>query len=135
MVEEGKGEGKVNLALTFQVAEVKKPLISVKRIAEKGNQVCFGPGEDDNFILNVETGDKVFLRKIGRGSYLLDVTFVSGRKAEITVDSGAEESVCPWDWGEEYGLNQGGQKMLFRGANGAWITHYGERKVLVESPF
>ena len=114
-MEEGKGEGKVNLALTFQVAEVKKPLISVKRITEKGNQVCFGPRKEDSFILNVETGDKVFLRKNGRGSYLLDVTFASGRKAEITVDSGAEESVCPWGWGEEYGLSQGGQKMFFSG--------------------
>ena len=110
------------------MAEVKKPLISVKRIAEKGNQVCFGPGENDNFILNVETGDKVFLRN-GRGSCLLDVTFASGKKAEITVDSGAEESVCPWDWGEEYGLSQSGQKMLSRWANGAWINHYGERKL------
>ena len=113
------------MGLTFQVAEVKKPLISVKRITGKGNQVCFGPGKEDNFILNVETGDKVFLRKNGRGSYLLDVTFVSGKKAEITVDSGAEESVCPWDWGEEYGLNQGGQKMLFSG--GRWCLDHALR--------
>ena len=123
------------MALTFQVAEVKKPLISVKRITEKGNQVCFGPGKDDNFILNVETGDNVLLRKNGRGSYLLDVVFANGRKAEITVDSGAEESVCPCDCGEEFGCDQGGQMMVFRGANVAWINHYGERKVFVQSPF
>ena len=95
----------------------------------------WGARESDNFILNVETGDNVFLRENGRGSYLLDVAFASGKKAEITVDSGAEESVCPWEWGEEYGVDQGGQKMVFRGGNGAWITHYGGRKVVVESPF
>ena len=100
---------KINMALTFQVAEVKKPLTSVKRITEKGNQVCFGPGKEDKFILNVETGDKVLLRKNRRGSYLLDVVSANGRKTEITVDSGAEESVCPWDWGEEFGCNQGGK--------------------------
>ena len=123
------------MGLTFQVAEVKKPLISVKRITEKGNKVCFGPEEGDNFIENTKTGDKVPLRQNGRGSYILDVAFAGGRKTEITVDSGAEESVCPWEWGEEFGVNQEGQNMVFRGANGAWINHYGERKVFVQSPF
>ena len=30
----------------------------------------------------------------------MDVEFVGGEKTVITVDSGAEESVCPWEWGE-----------------------------------
>eukprot|EP00973_Karenia_brevis_P093484 12417513-Karenia_brevis.AAC.1 len=53
---------------------------------KKGNHVILGPGKEDNFILNSQTGDKV--------------NFVGGGPTEITVDSGAEESVCLWEWGE-----------------------------------
>ena len=74
-------------------------MISVKRIIEKGNKVSFGPGEDDNYIQNIETGDRMKLRSNGRGSYLMGVNFVGEGRAEITVDSGAEENVCPWNWG------------------------------------
>ena len=31
----------IKMSLCFQVADVKKPFISVKRIVEKGNKVCF----------------------------------------------------------------------------------------------
>ena len=51
------------MGLTFQVAAVKKPLISVKRITEKGNKVCFGPGENESYIENNETE---FVRNSGR---------------------------------------------------------------------
>ena len=47
----------------FQVAEVKKPLISVKRIIEIGKRVYFGPGAENNYIEKLETEDKVSLRK------------------------------------------------------------------------
>ena len=63
------------IGLTFQVADVKKPLISVKRIVQKGNVVHFGPGKTDNYICNLKTGEKIILRPNGRGSYLMDVTF------------------------------------------------------------
>ena len=45
------------------------------RIAEKGNVVQFGPREADNFIMNVESKEKVLLRRKG-GSYVLDAEFV-----------------------------------------------------------
>ncbi len=35
-----------------KVADVKKPLLSVKRIVEKGNKVSFGPGIEDNYIVH-----------------------------------------------------------------------------------
>jgi hypothetical protein len=88
----GEEKERTNMGLTFQVAAVKKPLISVKRITEKGNRVCFGPGEEDNFIENRASGDKIKLRQAGKGSYLLDVSFSGGKRTEITVDSGAEEN-------------------------------------------
>eukprot|EP00973_Karenia_brevis_P072759 10104940-Karenia_brevis.AAC.1 len=80
------------MILDFQVAEVSKPLLAVKGIVEKGNRVIFGPGKEDNFILNSKTGDKLMMIPNGRGSYVLKVNFVGGGPTEITVDSGAEES-------------------------------------------
>ena len=129
-----ENEQQIHMGLIFQVADVKKSLVSVKRITEKGTHVCFGPGEKDNYIENRKTGDKIILRQIVKGSYLVDVAFTGGRKTEITVDSGAEENVCRWEWGEEFGINQATKRLVFRGANGAWIGHYGERKMFVYSP-
>jgi hypothetical protein len=83
--------------MNFQVAKVKKPLLAVKRITEKGNRVQFGPGPKDNFIESLTKGAKIDLTPNGRGSYLMEVEFVGGGKTQITVDSGAEESVCPED--------------------------------------
>eukprot|EP00973_Karenia_brevis_P078019 10836399-Karenia_brevis.AAC.1 len=56
------------MILDFQVAEVSKPLLAVKRIVEKGNRVIIGPGDKDNLMLNSKTGDKVMLIPNGRGS-------------------------------------------------------------------
>jgi hypothetical protein len=128
-------EKEKRMGLTFQVADVKKPLIAVKRITEKGNMVSFGPGAEDNFILNKSSGDKLKLRPNGQGSYLLDVEFENGEKSSITVDSGAEESVCPWSWGSQFPVSKSGSVMRFRGAGGDLIKHHGQRVVAVKSPF
>ena len=121
--------------MVFQVADVVKPLLSVKRVIEKGNVVCCGPGRDDNYMLNKGTGDKIMLRPNGRGSYLLDVYFEDGAKTEITLDSGAEESVCPRNWGSQFKLQQADRWLNFKGANGSKIEHYGQRNVRVVSTF
>ena len=65
----------------------------------------------------------------------MDVTFRDGGEAAITVDSGAEESVCPWGWGEQFGIRQAERQMNFRNATGGIIQHYGSRDVVVASPF
>ena len=123
------------MGLQFQVTDVNKPLVSVKRIVEKGNVVHFGPEDKDNYIENRETKDRIELKPNGRGSYLMDVNFVGGERTLITVDSGAEENVCPWSWGEQFETRDPKVKRDFRNASGGAITHYGERRVLVESPF
>ena len=123
------------MALAFQVADVKKPLISVRRIVEKGNLVSFGPKPEDNFIENRTSGDRIALKPNGKCSYLMAVVFESGLATEITVDSGAEENVCPWEWGEEFGLYEPRTWMKFRNASGGLIDHWGEREVVVTSPF
>eukprot|EP00973_Karenia_brevis_P082122 11386426-Karenia_brevis.AAC.1 len=83
------------MRLNFQVADVAKPLLAVKRIVEKGNHVVLGLGKEDNFIINRDTKDKLMLFPNGRGSYVMRVNFVGGGATEVTADSGAEESVCP----------------------------------------
>ena len=65
----------------------------------------------------------------------MDVTFRDGEESSITVDSGAEESVCPVDWGAHFGTNQVSKPMEFKDASGGIIKHYGERRVEVTSPF
>ena len=72
----------------------------------------------------------------GRGAYVMDVEFLGGSKTTITVDSGAEESVCPWDWGHEiFGTREANQWMTFRNASAGNIPHWGKRKIIVVSPF
>ena len=123
------------MKFVFQVAGVSKPLISVKRITEQGNQVNFGPKSEDNFIYNKETGYKIMMRKTPKGSYVIDVSFVGGGKTNVTVDSGAEESVCPSEWGENFSVTPPKYWMNLVGAGGDVITHYGERAVRMFSPF
>ena len=65
----------------------------------------------------------------------MEANFVGGGRTQITIDSGAEENVCPWEWGEKFGVDQSGQKMKFRNASGGAIEHWGSRNVLVTSPF
>ena len=65
----------------------------------------------------------------------MDVSFgdKSGDWIEITVDSAAEESVCPFEWGKRFGLREVEQKLNLVNASGGRIGHYGERKVLVRT--
>ena len=69
------GEAGNIMSLGFQVSDVKKPLAAVWRIAEKGNKVQFGPNEEDNFIVNVATGNKVMMKRRG-GSYVIPADYV-----------------------------------------------------------
>ena len=50
------------------------------------------------------------------------------------VDSGAAESVCPWDWASEFPIKEvaWNQKRNFRNASGGRMEHYGEKKVCCE---
>ena len=122
------------LGMTFQVTDVKKPLMSVARVAEKGNIIQFGPKPTDNFI---QTGDgqKIPLEENGRGSYLMTVDFVGGGRGTITVDSGAEDSVCPKEWAKQFGTSEAERNFVFRDASGNRIKHHGARKIKVVSPF
>ena len=66
------------MRLRFQVADVRKPSMSVQRIIEKGDRVSFGPKPGENCIENMQTGFRLPLVNNGRGSYQLEVNFVGG---------------------------------------------------------
>ena len=51
--------------------------------------------------------------------------------AEITIDSAADESVCPQDWLRTFKTTAVPEqsKMMFRNASGGKMAHYGEKRV------
>jgi hypothetical protein len=60
--------------IEFQVCDVTKPLVAVRRLEEMGNKVHFGPKAEDNYI-EKSTGEWILMRK-KNGSYVIDVDFV-----------------------------------------------------------
>ena len=64
----------------------------------------------------------------------MDVQIGDSQK-EITVDSAAEESVCPRGWATEWGIKpvDKANRMNFVSASGAPIEHYGQRDVVVKA--
>ena len=124
------------VGMTFQATDVKKALAAVWRVCEKGNLVQFGDDPEDCFIKNKKSGRKIYVRK-KKGSYVMDVEFVkkegaetiSMGKGEITIDSAAEESVCPKDWGGAFVLKDTKKTMNFKTASGQSMQHYGERVI------
>ena len=123
--------------MTFQVTDAKKPLLSVRRVVEKGNHVHFGPTAADGYISNPQTGKKLPLKFDGKGTWVMEVE-MSGEKTHITVDSGAADSVSPMNWGNHFPLQAAGSanvpKRTFVAASGKLMAHHGQRTVQVH-PF
>ena len=57
-------------SMTFQMADINKPLASVRRMCEAGNRVVFD--EEGSYIENKKTGRKTGMQK-ERGVYVLTV--------------------------------------------------------------
>ena len=53
------------LDIGFQVTDVKKPLLSVRRLCEQGNVVQFGQDARSSYVMNVPTGEKIPLQRRG----------------------------------------------------------------------
>ena len=64
--------GNKPMSMNFHATTVKKPLAAVSRITDQGNKVSFGLKAEDNFILNIESGEKIFLKR-ERGTYVLEI--------------------------------------------------------------
>ena len=67
----------------------------------------------------------VFIRKVGLEGWS------HAGDGEITIDSAAEESVCPEDWEKEFGTRKvrPGGELKFRNASGGKMKHFGARTV------
>ncbi len=52
----------------------------------------------------------------------------SAGSGEITIDSAAEESVCPKAWGAVYPMKEPQRQLQFTNASGGRVQHYGERQ-------
>ena len=103
---------------------------AVCKMEEKGNRVVFEQG--GGYIEHIENGERIKIRKKG-GAYVIDVVVVGGRKEEVTIDSGAEESVCPWWWGEEAPIKAATSRISLVNASGRPIAHYGSRDVVLQA--
>ena len=59
------------IGLPFQVCDVKRPLAAVSQICKKGNIVQFGEKEEDCFIMNVGTQERIWL-SLENGQYVME---------------------------------------------------------------
>ena len=77
-------EGGEVVGLTFQVTDVQKPLLAVRRLVEHGCVVKFGSKDEDNFIHNVISGAKIPLMRKG-GSFVIKARFMKdlGEQSEV----------------------------------------------------
>ena len=69
------GENKEAVGIKFQVTDVKKPLLAVRRLVEKGCTVTMANGEGESFITNNESKVKIPIVKKG-GSFVIEARFV-----------------------------------------------------------
>ena len=77
-------EGGEVVGLTFQVTDVRKPLLAVRRLVEHGSVVKFGLRDEDNFIHNMNSGTRIPLKKKG-GSFVIEARFMKdlAEQAEV----------------------------------------------------
>ena len=69
------GEMADPVGLRFQVTDVRKPLLAVRRLVEKGNKVILAGGDGESYIMNEVTGVKIPIKKKG-GSFVIEAHFV-----------------------------------------------------------
>ena len=75
-IKYGGGEERDPVGLRFQVTDVRKPLLAVRRLVEKGNKVVLAGGENESYIMNEATGVKIPIKKKG-GSFVIEAHFVT----------------------------------------------------------
>ena len=117
--------------MIFHLTDAKRMLASVDKIVKAENKVEFGPKEEDNFIQNTATGEKIMLKK-ENGVYTMKVLVkVGGRNLNCTivVDSGASECVMPKEWFPELPVMSPKKGIKFAGANGKDLGNYGRKLV------
>jgi hypothetical protein len=69
------GENHDPIGIKFQVTDVRKPLLAVRRLVEKGNTVVLAAGDGESYIQNEATKVKIPIKKKG-GSFVIEAHFV-----------------------------------------------------------
>jgi hypothetical protein len=116
--EDGNFEGEVSGDLKREWPKVQEGLVIKKggKVKHKQHKVKFEGSELEEVAccaVGCPPGLGAAYKKLGKG--------------EITVDSAAEESVCPRDWYKEYGTKEPAKWLKFINASGGTMGHYGER--------
>ena len=68
------GESKDPIGLKFQVTDVRKPLLAVRRLVEKGNKVVLAQDDEESFCVNKAT--KVKIGQEEGGAFVIEAHFV-----------------------------------------------------------
>ena len=73
--------------MTFQVADVKKPLLAARRLVGRCSSVSFGPSPEDNHITNEHTCVVIPMGKRG-GPFVIKAHFMKEINKEAPVFTG-----------------------------------------------
>ena len=68
-------------SIRFNVANVSKPLAAAVKVAEAGNLILMHPDESKCFIQNLESGERMQMRK-ERGTFVFDVVYEDTKESE-----------------------------------------------------
>ena len=126
----GDGGRKLSRAsgMRFNVAKVKRPLASAAKVVQAGNRIQMGPRPEDNYIQNLETGEKIAIR-VERGTYVFDVEYKDGSEGTITLDSGAGVNVWPEELLPNIPMMAKDPGLRMTAANGTQIENLGTKVV------
>ena len=116
-------------ALRFNVADVAKPLASAVKITEANNVVVLHPKEGKSFILNLDTNERIKIRK-EKGTYVFDVQYTEcDEVGTVTLDSGASVSVWPRVLLPKVKMEPKKEGLRMVAANGTPIKNYGQKLI------
>ena len=124
-VDEEKSRTRTS-AIEFNVAEVKKPLVSAVKMVRNDNRVVLDA--DGSYIENKSTGERMAVRMQDE-TFVFDVEYEDGEKGSMTLDSGAGVHVWPKDARKHVPLLPRKSNLRMCAANGTEIVNHG-RKVI-----
>ena len=124
-VDAGKTKTRTS-AIEFNVAEVKKPLVSAVKMVRNDNRVILDA--DGSYIENKSTGERMAVRMQDE-TFVFDVEYDDGEKGTMTLDSGAGVHVWPKDARTNVPLLPRKSNLRMCAANGTEIVNHG-RKVI-----
>ena len=71
------------VGLKFQVTDVRKPLLAVRRLVERVSGGQFGSGPEQSYIQHIETGHKIMMDK--EGGIFIIIKAIFAQKVESAV--------------------------------------------------